>query len=293
MTRKTKIEPRSKDTLKRVDVARSLHHDMGLSSPECAQLVGQVFELISEALGRGEDVKLAGFGTFKLRQKASRLGRNPKTGEECVISPRKVVTFKPSVVMRERVESALMAEEIKPNVGQKNTILTRDESPRIWGRKTSFGTSDVFRKIQREEWISLFELLGSFAISDSGFQRGKREVFIQSVLEIKAILDPNAPVTRKSLIFWLTLNQNKWKDWSSFEALVPKFEANLLKLHNISNKSDIIFAMVDIAIEKDNYSDPHKSLIAHAILGWNMPTNIILDIKYVCPEIIPDLEKIL
>lgn len=292
MTRKDKTEPSSKTTLKRVDVVRKLHHETGLSSSESAELVSRVFDHISDALGRGEDVKLAGFGTFKLRQKASRLGRNPKTGEECLIAPRKVVTFKPSVAMRERVESALVEKVGSPSAGDSLRHTGKVQTPlSVLEEKTGRGRQ-AFQKIDRKVWIALFEVLGSFAFAGTEFQPRKAEAFIQSVLEIKTSLDPSAVVTRKSVSSWVTLNQDRWTKWVEADVLIQRFKSNLTTLKNISNKSDIVFAMVDIAIAEDDYSVLEKSLIAHAILEWDMPANIIQDIEYVCPEIIPDLREI-
>lgn len=292
MTRKDKTEPSSKTTLKRVDVVRKLHHETGLSSSESAELVSRVFDHISDALGRGEDVKLAGFGTFKLRQKASRLGRNPKTGEECLIAPRKVVTFKPSVAIRERVESALVEKVGSPSAGDGLRDTGKVQTPlSVLEEKTGRGRQ-AFQKIDRKVWIALFEVLGSFAFAGTEFQPRKAEAFIQSVLEIKTSLDPSAVVTRKSVSSWVTLNQDRWTKWVEADVLIQRFKSNLSTLKNISNKSDIVFAMVDIAIAEDDYSVLEKSLIAHAILEWDMPANIIQDIEYVCPEIIPDLREI-
>jgi integration host factor subunit alpha len=67
-------------------------------------LVESVISHVSEALLKGENVKLAGFGTFLLREKSERIGRNPKTGVEVAITPRRVLVFKPSQVIRERVD---------------------------------------------------------------------------------------------------------------------------------------------------------------------------------------------
>ena len=292
MTRKDKTEPSSKTTLKRVDVVRKLHHETGLSSSESAELVSRVFDHISDALGRGEDVKLAGFGTFKLRQKASRLGRNPKTGEECLIAPRKVVTFKPSVAMRERVESALMEKVGTPSAGDSLRHTGKVQTPLSVLEEKTGRERQAFPRIDRKVWIALFEVLGSFAFAGTKFQPRKAEAFIQSVLEIKTSLDPSAVVTRKSVSSWVTLNQDRWSKWVEADVLIQRFKSNLSTLKNISNKSDIVFAMVDIAIAEDDYSVLEKSLIAHAILEWDMPANIIQDIEYVCPEIIPDLREI-
>ncbi len=94
-------------TVTRADLAEALYREIGLSRTESAALVEAVIDQIIDALIRGETVKLAGFGTFSLRDKNERIGRNPKTGEEVPITSRRVLTFKPSQVMRERVDSAL------------------------------------------------------------------------------------------------------------------------------------------------------------------------------------------
>jgi len=97
----------STGTVTRADLAEALYKEIGLSRTESAALVESVINEIIDALIRGETVKLAGFGTFALRDKKERVGRNPKTGEEVPITPRRVLTFKPSQVMRERVDTAL------------------------------------------------------------------------------------------------------------------------------------------------------------------------------------------
>ena len=97
----------STGTVTRTDLAEALYKEIGLSRTESAALVESVIDHMIEALIRGETVKLAGFGTFTLRDKNERIGRNPKTGEEVPITSRRVLTFKPSQVMRERVDTAL------------------------------------------------------------------------------------------------------------------------------------------------------------------------------------------
>ena len=97
----------STNTVTRADLAEAVYREIGLSRTESADLVESVIDHISEALLRGETVKLAGFGTFSLRDKKERMGRNPKTGEAVPITSRRVMAFKPSQVMRERVDSAL------------------------------------------------------------------------------------------------------------------------------------------------------------------------------------------
>ncbi|MBF0308174.1 MAG: integration host factor subunit alpha [Magnetococcales bacterium] len=86
------------------DLVEAVHRNLKLSKQESASVVADCFELIREQLEQGDAVKLSGFGNFTVRQKVSRVGRNPKTGEEFEISARRVVTFKPSQILREKVE---------------------------------------------------------------------------------------------------------------------------------------------------------------------------------------------
>ncbi|MFN0190403.1 MAG: integration host factor subunit alpha [Rhizobiales bacterium] len=87
-------------TLTRADLSEAVHRDIGLSRTESADLVKSVLDLMSEALISGQSVKLSSFGTFMVRQKNGRIGRNPKTGEEVPITPRRVMVFRPSQVMK-------------------------------------------------------------------------------------------------------------------------------------------------------------------------------------------------
>lgn len=97
----------STGTVTRADLAEAVYREIGLSRTESSQLVESVIDHVIDALLRGENVKLAGFGTFSLRDKKERIGRNPKTGETVPITPRRVLTFKPSQIMKERVNTAL------------------------------------------------------------------------------------------------------------------------------------------------------------------------------------------
>lgn len=97
----------STGTVTRADLSEAVYREIGLSRSESAELVESVIDHISEALLRGESVKLAGFGTFSLRDKKERMGRNPKTGKAVPITPRRVLVFKPSQILRDRVDSAL------------------------------------------------------------------------------------------------------------------------------------------------------------------------------------------
>jgi integration host factor subunit alpha len=90
-------------TLTRADLAESLHKNVGLSKAESSKLVESILDHMSNALAKGENVKISGFGSFLLRDKAARVGRNPKTGVEVPIAPRRVLTFRASQMMRERV----------------------------------------------------------------------------------------------------------------------------------------------------------------------------------------------
>ena len=90
-------------TLTRMDLSEAVHSEVGLSRNESAQLVESVLGYVSDALAEGESVKISSFGTFALRDKAARVGRNPKTGEEVPISPRRVLSFRPSHLMRDRI----------------------------------------------------------------------------------------------------------------------------------------------------------------------------------------------
>ncbi len=93
----------AKKTVTRADLAESVHQDVGLSRTESAELVERVLSILSDALVKGENVKLSSFGSFLVRSKNERIGRNPKTGEEVPILPRKVLVFKPSNVLKDKI----------------------------------------------------------------------------------------------------------------------------------------------------------------------------------------------
>lgn len=93
----------SEKTLTRMDLSEAVYRVVGLSRNESAELVEAVLQHVSDALVAGETVKISGFGTFSVRDKAARVGRNPKTGDEVPISPRRVLSFRPSHLMKERV----------------------------------------------------------------------------------------------------------------------------------------------------------------------------------------------
>ena len=95
----------SSKTLTRMDLSEAVFREVGLSRNESADLVESVLDNISSALVKGENVKVSSFGTFSIRDKTERIGRNPKTGEEVPILPRRVLTFRPSHLMKERVSN--------------------------------------------------------------------------------------------------------------------------------------------------------------------------------------------
>jgi len=92
-------------TLTRMDLSEAIFREVGLSRNDASQMVESVLDHMSDALVRGEQVKISSFGTFSVRDKTARIGRNPKTGEEVPINPRRVLTFRPSHLMKDRVAS--------------------------------------------------------------------------------------------------------------------------------------------------------------------------------------------
>jgi integration host factor subunit alpha len=96
----------SSKTVNREYLSQALYQKVGLSRIESAALVELVLKEITDCLERGEAVKLSSFGSFVVRKKGQRMGRNPKTGEKALISPRRVVMFKPSVILKQRINAS-------------------------------------------------------------------------------------------------------------------------------------------------------------------------------------------
>ena len=90
-------------TVTRNELANAVNQQIGLSHNESAQLVASVLEEVSRSLEQGDSVKLSSFGTFSVHSKNERIGRNPKTGVEARISPRRVLSFRPSNLMKKRI----------------------------------------------------------------------------------------------------------------------------------------------------------------------------------------------
>lgn len=98
-------------TVTRAQLTEVVYQEVGLSRNESAELVETVLEEISSALERGEVVKISSFGSFSVREKGERIGRNPKTGEEVPISPRRVLVFRASHVLKDRINDGLAASD--------------------------------------------------------------------------------------------------------------------------------------------------------------------------------------
>ena len=96
-------------TVTRAHLAEAVYREIGLSRNESADLVETVLREMSDSLARGESVKISSFGSFSVRQKGARVGRNPKTGEEVPILPRRVLVFRASNVLKSRINESMAA----------------------------------------------------------------------------------------------------------------------------------------------------------------------------------------
>ena len=99
-------------TVTRAQLSEAVYQEVGLSRNESAELVESVLEEISDALLRGEVVKIYSFGTFSIRRKGQRIGRNPKTGEEVPVLPRMVLGFRASQIVKNRINELLSRQEV-------------------------------------------------------------------------------------------------------------------------------------------------------------------------------------
>ena len=98
-------------TITRADLSEAVYQQLGLSRTESAELVEMVLQEISQAIARGEAVKLSSFGSFVVRSKGERIGRNPKTGMEVPITPRRVMVFKPSNILKSRINGVSLPQD--------------------------------------------------------------------------------------------------------------------------------------------------------------------------------------
>jgi len=87
----------------KADIVDQVYVKTGLSKKESADIVEKVFELVKETVAKGEKIKIAGFGNFVVKEKSTRRGRNPQTGEEIEISSRRILTFKPSQILKSAI----------------------------------------------------------------------------------------------------------------------------------------------------------------------------------------------
>lgn len=92
-------------TLTRADLGEAVYRAVGLSRNESADFVENILRHISDSLVAGETVKISSFGTFAVREKGARIGRNPKTGEEVPIEPRRVLVFRPSHILKDKINA--------------------------------------------------------------------------------------------------------------------------------------------------------------------------------------------
>src|SRR3954453_12601280 len=97
------------------DIVEALYEKVGFSKKEAADLVELVFDSIKQTLSQGQKIKISGFGNFVVREKRSRVGRNPQTGQSIEISARRVLTFRPSQVLRAEVNASLEGKPINPD----------------------------------------------------------------------------------------------------------------------------------------------------------------------------------
>lgn len=116
-------------SITKLDIIEKLSDGSRFSKKEAAELVEIVFRILKETLARGEKIKISGFGSFTIRDKKPRMGRNPQTGEAMEISARRVLTFKPSQVLRDDITDRYAHRIDKDGVEDK-TIPPKNSSPK-------------------------------------------------------------------------------------------------------------------------------------------------------------------
>lgn len=116
-------------SLTKADIVERVYKEAGFSKKEAADLVDLVFKVIKDTLARGEKVKISGFGNFSIRDKATRIGRNPQTGDAMEISARRVLTFKPSQVLKEDV-TARYAHRLDDGGGENTSLPPKEGTNR-------------------------------------------------------------------------------------------------------------------------------------------------------------------
>lgn len=124
-------------SITKADIVDKLHKDASFSKKEAAELVDLVFRIIKETLSKGEKVKISGFGNFSIRDKSIRVGRNPQTGEAMDISARRVLTFKPSQILKEDITDRY-AHRIDDKGNEDTNIPVKEGSPRALSSNINF-----------------------------------------------------------------------------------------------------------------------------------------------------------
>jgi integration host factor subunit alpha len=142
--------PATGKTLTRADLAEAVFDKVRLPRNEAAELVELVLKQIVYALERGESIKLSSFGSFGLRQKSERVGRNPKTGEVVPITPRRVIIFKASNIMKERINAAL-SKPAKPAEPPKSAEPDGAGKPAKAAKQSKAAKSDKTNKAPKPE----------------------------------------------------------------------------------------------------------------------------------------------
>ena len=127
----------AENTVTRADLSEAVYQEVGLSRNESMVLVESVLAEIADTLTRGETVKISSFGSFSVRQKAQRIGRNPKTGEEVPILPRKVLVFRASNILKNRINRGALVSETVADESGENEILDSQSQPSSADKSTS------------------------------------------------------------------------------------------------------------------------------------------------------------
>lgn len=116
-------------SMTKAEIVERVYKEVGFSKKEAADVVDMVFEVIKETLSKGEKVKISGFGNFSIRDKSTRVGRNPQTGESMKISARRVLTFKPSQILKEDITDRY-AHRIDDQGNENTSIAPKEGVPR-------------------------------------------------------------------------------------------------------------------------------------------------------------------
>lgn len=124
----------------KADIVERVYKEAGFSKKEASDLVDLVFKVIKDTLARGEKVKISGFGNFSIRDKATRVGRNPQTGDAMNISARRVLTFKPSQILKEDITDRFQ-HRLDDKGNEDKTQAPKDTKPRALS--SFIGTIDI------------------------------------------------------------------------------------------------------------------------------------------------------